>query len=344
MGVDGRLRVGLIGCGFISARHGPAWLASEDADLVAVCDQDLDKARARAAEWGTSGVYANARKLLDRERLDAVDIATRPGTHTQLVGLAAERGAHVLCQKPLAATLEEAAAMAQTCERAGVRFMVNEMWRFLPPIREMGRQIHAGAIGPVHYLRYVWGRRASGERHPVFLDQPYFAEMPRLIVYEAMIHSIDAARYLVGEVESVYARMVRVSRGITGEDMALVVLVHAGGATSSHDASWVTPGGPPEQPQHECVAEGRDGVLHYSERTGELRAIDAREARVLARYPEWMETNQQAFTACIGHFARAVRRDEPFDSSARDNLRTLAATLAAYDSVATGQVVRPPAV
>jgi D-apiose dehydrogenase len=166
--------------------------------------------------------------------------------------------------------------------------------------------------------------------------------MPKLIVYEAMIHSIDSARSLVGEIESVYARMARVSAGIQGEDMALVVLGHAGGATSSHDASWVTPGGAPDEAQYAWRAEGRDGALDYSQRTGELRLLDARGMRVLDRYPDWATPHQQAFTACIGHFAHAVRFDQPFQSSARDNLRTLAATLAAYDSVATGQAVRPP--
>lgn len=338
-----RLRVGLIGCGFISARHGPAWVASADAELVAVCDQDVTKARGRAAEWGIAAVYADAATMLDQEQLDAVDIATRPETHTMLVGMAAARGVHVLCQKPLAPTLEEAAAMVGICERAGVRFMVNEMWRYLPPMATMGELIRAGAIGPVHYLRYVWGRQALRTPHQVFLDQPYFAAMPKLIVYEAMIHSIDAARSLVGEIETVYARMARVSSGILGEDMALVVLGHEGGVTSSHDASWATPGGSPEQPQYAWCAEGRDGALDYSQGTGELRLIDGHEVRVLERYPDWATPHQQAFNACIGHFAHAVRFDEPFRSSARDNLLTLGATLAAYDSAATGQVVRPQA-
>ena len=344
MGSERRLRIGLIGCGFISARHGPAWLAAEDVEFVAVCDQDLSKAQRRATEWGIAGVYADARTMLDQERLDVVDIATRPGTHTMLVGLAAARGIHVLCQKPLAPTFEEAAAMVATCERAGVRFMVNEMWRYLPPMVAMGRLVQAGAIGPVHYLRYVWGRQAFRTPHHVFLDQPYFAEMPKLIVYEAMIHSIDAARSLVGEIDSVYARMVRVSSDIRGEDMALVVLGHEGGVTSSHDASWVTPGGAPEQAQYAWRLEGRDGALDYSERSGELRLIDTRAAQVLERYPDWATPHQQAFTACIGHFAHAVRYDEPFRSSARDNLRTLAATFAAYDSARTGQAIRPPIV
>ncbi|HEV7214591.1 MAG TPA: Gfo/Idh/MocA family oxidoreductase [Chloroflexota bacterium] len=344
MAYDGRLRVGLIGCGFISARHGPAWLASPDAELVAVCDQELPKAERRAAEWGVSGIYADAEQMLDRERLDAVDIATRPGTHTLLVGMAAARGVQILCQKPLAPTLEEAAAMVATCDQAGVRFMVNEMWRYLPPMAAMGRLIRAGALGPVHYLRFVWGRQALRTPHQVFSDQPYFAAMPKLIVYEAMIHTIDAARSLAGDIETVYARLARVSSGIRGEDMALVVLGHAGGATSSHDASWVTPGGAPGEAAYAWRVEGGDATLDYSSGTGELRLIDAKEARVLEHYPDWATPHQQAFTACIGHFAHAVRCDEPFWSPARDNLRTLAAALASYDSAAGGQAVRPPTI
>src|SRR5438128_6752030 len=105
------LRVGMVGCGYISYQHGPAWLGSPDAELVALCDADLGRARARGAEWGVERCYVDPAEMIARERLDAVDIVTRPDTHQALVGIAAERGCHVTCQKPLAATLDEASAM-----------------------------------------------------------------------------------------------------------------------------------------------------------------------------------------------------------------------------------------
>jgi len=340
--VPERIRVGLIGCGFISHQHGPAWGASPDAQLVAVCDQDEARARVRAAEWGVERVYADAAEMIERERPDAVDVVTRPETHSALVRLAAERGVHVLCQKPLAPSFEEARAMVEACERARVRFMVAEMWRHLPWFRDLKRQLEGGGVGEPYHLRVVGARRALSRERPVHPNQPYFADMPKLIVYEMMIHWIDPARYLLGEIGTVYARMKRVNPAIAGEDWALVVLGHATGATSQLDGSWANDAEPPGATREgDVVVEGTDGVLHFAPLARELRLTRLGGATsVVARYPDMVESFQSAFNSCIGDFASAVRTGREFESSARDNLKTLAATFAAYDSARTAEVVR----
>src|SRR3954469_4917365 len=86
------LRAGLIGCGFISQQHIPAWQASPDAELVAVCDAHRPRAEERALQFGISKVYEDVETMLASEQLDAVDIATRPESHKALATLAAERG------------------------------------------------------------------------------------------------------------------------------------------------------------------------------------------------------------------------------------------------------------
>ena len=73
-----RLRVCMVGTGFISYQHGPAWRASDDAELVAVCDQDVARAQARAEAWGVPHVYTDAATMLREQQPDAVDIVTRP--------------------------------------------------------------------------------------------------------------------------------------------------------------------------------------------------------------------------------------------------------------------------
>jgi predicted dehydrogenase len=340
--VPEKIRVGLIGCGFISYQHGPAWRATPDAQLAAVCDQDEARATVRATEWGVERVYTDAAEMIERERPDAVDIVTRPETHTALVRLAAERGVHVLCQKPLAPSLEEARAMVEACERAGVRFMVAEMWRHLPWFRDVKWQIEAGAVGEPYYLRVIGARRALRRERPVHPNQPYFADMPKLIVYEMMIHWVDSARYLLGEIGTVYARMKRVNAAIAGEDWAVVVLGHATGATSQLDGSWANDAEPPGATREgDVVVEGTDGVLHFAPHERELRLTrPGGETSVVARYGDVAESFQSAFDGCIGDFAAAVRTSREFESSARDNLKTLAATFAAYDSARTGEVVR----
>lgn len=342
MGVTRRLRGVLIGCGHISRSHLAGWAAAPDADVVAVCDLDRARAEARAAEAGIERVYTSPEAALAAERPDFVDIVTRPSTHAALVQLATGAGAHVLCQKPLAATLSEAEAMAATCRQAGVRFMVAEMWRWLPWYRELAARLAAGEIGAVHYARWEGAREAFRRRHPVIDSQPYFADMPRLLIYEMLIHWIDTARFLFGDVATVYARTAHINPVIVGEDAAVVVLTHAGGATTVLDHSWGTA---PERREADrrdgnVLIDGTEGSYRFDDGPGILvrLALDGGES-VIGRYKDGGDPFLAAFAACLGHFAACVRGDVPFESPVEDNIKTLAATLAAYDSAERNQVI-----
>src|SRR5579884_2456729 len=123
------LRAALVGAGHISAQHAPAWVATDDASLVAVCDVDRARAENRAAQLAELGhanvvIFTSVDEMLASTSIDCVDIATRPDTHRELIERFAKSGVHVLCQKPLAASLGEAKAMVDVCAQAGVRFMV----------------------------------------------------------------------------------------------------------------------------------------------------------------------------------------------------------------------------
>lgn len=340
-----RLRAALVGAGHISAQHAPAWVASPDADLVAICDVDRARAEARRAQVRALGgpepaLYTDIDAMLAEVRPDCVDLATRPETHHALIARAVKASAHVLCQKPLAPTLAEAQGMADLANAAGARFMVTEMWRFLPWFRDLGRLLAAQTIGSPHYLRIVGPRNPMHRERPVHPNQPYFADMPKLIVYEMYIHWIDAARYLLGDVASVYARAARVNPAIRGEDWALVVLGHQNRATSLLESSWATPTDTPEiRREGDILVEGETGALHLDPRSLELRLIRPSGVEVLQRYDSLDAAFQSAFNACIGHFAAAVRHGQPFESSVADNLKTLAATLAAYESIEKGQAI-----
>jgi len=336
------LRVGLIGCGHISVRHIPAWQATPDAELVAVCDLDRARAEARARQFGIGRVYDDVETMLASERLDAVDIATHDVTHRALVGLAASQGLHVLCQKPLAPTMAEARAMVVLAREAGVRFMVLEMWRHLRPIRDLKRYLDQGIIGPVHALRLLAIPRELRRTRPVDDEQPYLADLPKLMVCDTYIHHIHGIRYLLGDVESVYARMAHVNPAIVGEDKVVIVLGHASGATSLIDASWVVPR---ERQARlylgDFLIEGADGGLHLDPYDAELRLVTRQGTTVLERYGDTGRPGSGAFASCIADFAAGVRYDRPFESSAEDNLKTLAITLATYESVSRGTVVSP---
>jgi predicted dehydrogenase len=260
-----------------------------------------------------------------------------------LASLAASKGVNVLCQKPLASTLAEGREIAEICARAGVRFMVLEMWRHVPAMKDLKGYLDSGMIGPVHMLRLLGHRRPMNRFHPVDSNQPYFADMPKLLVYEMMIHYIDGVRSLMGDVGSVYARTMRINPLIAGDDHALVVFAHTSGATSYIDCSWASP--PDRRPKMgtgDVLIEGETGSLHLDVYDAELRHVTVDgTVTVLKRYEDTQAAYQAAFDSCVGDFAGAIRHGRPFISPGSDNVKTLAAALAAYESMNQGTAVDP---
>ena len=166
-----------------------------------------------------------------------MDVITPPPSHQAICAEAAQRGIHIICQKALAPTFEEAKAIVANAAAAKVRFMVHENFRFQPWHREIKRLLEAGAIGELHSVAFRsrmgdgWGENAYIPR------QPYFREYPRLLVFENGVHFIDTYRYLAGEISRVTAWHRRLNPVIKGEDCALVVFEFANGALGEWDAN-----------------------------------------------------------------------------------------------------------
>ena len=186
------LRGALVGAGRVSANHLQAWMRIPQAEIVAVADPDLAKARERAQAFDIDAahVYAGLAELLDAEaRLDFVDIATRPQTHLEVVGLAAAHGLHVNCQKPFALSLADAREMIRACREAGVVLNVNENWRWRSWYREIRQMIVEGRIGRPAYARFFshgdWF--VHRRQHPVPPDHPH-RRVKRGVVFEMGIH------------------------------------------------------------------------------------------------------------------------------------------------------------
>jgi len=279
-------------------------------------------------------VYTDYRKMLDEEQLDFVDIATRPMLHLEMVRAGAERGLHVLCQKPIADTLEELRAMIAACEAAGVTFMVNENFRHRAWFRQVRNLLDAGALGTPYNARF-FGRWRSTLPTPDFEGQPFFIDMPRLIVFEAEIHPLDTARYLFGEAQTIYARLRRVSPHIKGEDKSLIV-ADFGPLTCQFDSAWyAVPAPSPPGEWDSFVVEGTEATA-VLERGGTL-TLYGESAVQEWRFPE--DTVNQSFVATQRHFIDCVQTGREAETSGPQTLRTMALVFGAYRSAEEGRVV-----
>ena len=197
-----------IGCGFFSRIQMEAWQRVSGSRIVAACDLDRTKAEVFATDFGLRP-YTDAAEMIEAECPDFADIATRPSTHPALVEETARRGIPILLQKPMAETWAEACQIAETARRSGIRLMMNENWRRQAWYRKIHELIQAGRIGePFFYRMEVRNRDGVGERP--FPNQPYFVEMPRFLVMETLVHHIDTARFLIGDIEEVYCRTAKI--------------------------------------------------------------------------------------------------------------------------------------
>ena len=325
----------LIGCGYFGRIQLDGWRRVAGARIEALCDVDRTKAYVAAAEFGASD-YGDVEQMLEEKRPDFVDIATRPASHLPLVRLAAARGMPVLCQKPMASTWEEAVEIAETAKRAGIRLMINENWRWQPWYRRMRELLDRQALGRLVYYRFHVRRRDGWGEKP-YPNQPYFKEMPRLLVLETLVHFLDTARFLFGEMEEVYCQTERVNPVIGGEDMAVIMLRHRSGLRGVIDghrfAETEQEGG---QAMCDARVEGLEGVLslrgHGDLWLGSERVFDP--TGIPGYKGDSCRATQQHFVDCLVSGA-------PFESEGEDYLRhTVAAVEAAYRSAAENRPVR----
>jgi predicted dehydrogenase len=166
--------------------------------------------------------------------------------------------------------------------------------------------------------------------------------MPRLILTDMGCHLVDAARYLFGEIEAVSATIARFGQGNIGEDVATLVVQFAGGALGCLDLSWcASPDhARPEWALNETVVEGSLATVRLmTDGSLELVTLDGRCERRPVPLPADDHVYVEGYAATQRHFIHGLRSDEPHETSARDNLKTMDVVWAAYRSADLGRVV-----
>jgi len=265
-----RLRVAAVGAGYFSQFQYLGWRNIAEIELAALSNRDEAKGSAMAARYGVPRVFRDPAAMLDAVKPDLVDIITPPPTHRPFVAAAVERGIPVICQKPFGTDYADALAIAEHAERAGVPLVVHENFRWEPWYREAKRLIDAGQLGRLHSVAFRL-RPGDGQGPRAYLDrQPYFQTMPRLLVVETAIHWIDTFRFLMGEIDAVYARLRKVNPVIAGEDAGYIVFEFVSGAAGLFDGNRLNDhvAANPRRTMGEMWLEGTGGVLRLD---GEAR-------------------------------------------------------------------------
>ncbi|MEA3225475.1 MAG: Gfo/Idh/MocA family oxidoreductase, partial [Planctomycetota bacterium] len=186
-----------VGAGYFSHFQYEAWQRIPEVTVTAFCNRNAERAKPITEKYGIANHYTDYREMLEKEKPDFVDIITPPPTHLEMCKIAADLGIHVMCQKPLAPTFDEARQIVECTDKADIRFMVHENWRFQPWYREIKKLLDNGVVGNKIHSIYFRSRMGDGWGQDAYLDrQPYFRDYPRLLVYENGVHFIDPYRYL----------------------------------------------------------------------------------------------------------------------------------------------------
>lgn len=330
-----KYRGALIGCGAISGMQLRSWEQIAEVEIVALCDLDLQRAKQRGREYQIPTIYTDYRIMLETETLDFVDISTGPKSHLELISAGATKGIHVLCQKPMANSLREARKMAKVCEDAGVVLMINENYRNQAWFHQIKVLLNEGALGKPFYASFQERTRASLPELN-FGDQPYFSEMPRLMVIENGVHYLDTARFLFGEAQEIYAHVKRVSTQIAGDDLAVILLTF-NDLSCLVDVGWCSvPVESADVTWYEARIEGTLGTVILN-KNGVLTLTTDSDQR------SWSfskDTFFKSFVTTQRHFIECLSFNKTPETSGTETIKTMALVFAAYQSADEDRVVK----
>jgi predicted dehydrogenase len=329
------IRIGILS---FAHHHGEAYLSNlrqmpeGDVELVGVADDDPLRGQTVAAQ--NRALYFHTFEELLEARPDGVIICTENSRHRPLVEMAASRGIHVLCEKPIATTLEDARAIVEACDKAGVLLMTAFPMRFSAPLLELKARLDHGDFGDI----YCFNATNQGElptKHRAWFVDPELAGGGAIM--DHTVHLVDIMRWFTGaEVKAVYARSNRVFHAdeVQVETGALEMLTFEDDVFATIDASWSRP---PYWPTwggltFEMVTQ-RGAVV-----------VDAFRQNLNVYRHDW-ERSHWAYwgsdmnQAMLSDFAAAIRENRPPRVTGVDGLRAVEATLAAYESDRTGKTV-----
>ena len=301
-------------------------------ELIGIADEDMERGRSYAERFNTH-LYANYETLLD-DKADGVIVCSENVKHHALVEMAARAGAHVLCEKPLATTLEDAQAMIECCRQAGVILMTAFPMRFSAPAMQVKAQLENGALGRVYCLNTTNQGQMPIQERGWFVD-PELAGGGAVI--DHTVHLADMLRYyLNSEVTEVFAVTNRILHAnlVQVETAGLLMLTFADGAFATIDCSWSKPFNYPTW--------GGLTMELISERG--LTVVDAFSQNLTVYQQEpaanaWTYWGSDANRGMVQEFAAAMREGRPAQVSGEDGYKALEIVLAAYESAATGQAV-----
>src|SRR5215472_7909773 len=343
-----RVKIGIIGSQFEADIHAASIkMASEFAEVVTVASPTPGNAEAMARKHGIPRVFTDYRQMLKERDIEMITIAAPNRLHAQMTTDIAEAGKHVICEKPLAMTVEECEQMVDVCQQSGVLLLYAEELFFTPKYLKAKEMADDGAFGKVHMVK-------QSEKH-FGPHAAWFWDVNRCgggALMDLGCHGIAFCYWFLGRprIQSVYCQMGTYvhSDKTQGEDEAYCIIEFENGAVGVVEDSWGRRGGMDDR----IEVYGSEGLtfanLHmgnalptYSE-NGYGYAVEKAPSTKGWTYPVFEELWNYGFPQEMVHFARCVRGHEQPQSTGADGLVVMKALYAAYESAGQERKITMP--
>ncbi|MEO1016336.1 MAG: Gfo/Idh/MocA family oxidoreductase [Pseudomonadota bacterium] len=330
-----KLRVGVVGLGFMGELHARVWSQLPNADLVAVADLNPETGKPIADELGCA-FHADPGELLARNDIDAVSIVTPDRAHVDPAVAAAAAGKHILLEKPMAHTAAAAGEIADAAKTHGVRLMVAHVLRFDPRYVQLQQAADPDKLGDVIHIR---AKRNS------IRDLASRLGANSSILFYLGVHDVDMMQWVArSAITRVYAQKVqKLSNG--NEDALYAVVNFANGAIGTLDYSWAWPSGLPAGYYAGFEVVGTKNAALLDVRDQGLQIIGSEGPTNLDTHL-WPTINGKITGDLrdeLLHFAEAILAGEPFvqdPEEARDAIRVLDAIFTSIETGAPADVIR----
>jgi predicted dehydrogenase len=336
-----RVGFGVIGAGLFGENHALVYSRLPGVELVAVCDQNEARAREVAERYGARTYYTDYAQLLAEPDITAVSIATPDFAHSEIALAAAQAGKHILCEKPLATTVEEAQSIVDAAARAGVKLMVDFHNRVNPPFVAARDSVRDGAIGTPSY---AYARLSNTTFVP--LEMLSWADRSSALFFLGS-HAIDIMRFILNDT---VARVHAVSRsgilkglGVDAPDFHVAIAEFERGAVVTFENAWILPRSQPMVYDFKVEVLGSDGALYVdSSHHGafELHSGGRLSYGDVLGVTPTSDLRVGGFVLeAISRFADAVLHDRPVLATGEDGVEATRIVDAIKRSAETGQPI-----
>ncbi|ODP27142.1 Gfo/Idh/MocA family oxidoreductase [Paenibacillus sp. PK4536] len=336
-----KIKVAVFGCGAIAQRrHIPEYAENQHVELVAFADPNLERAQEMVELYGGKA-YASYEEILANEDIDAVSVCTPNYLHAPMTIAAANAGKHVLVEKPMACSIEEAEQMIEAAHKNNVYLMVGHNQRLMPPHVKAKEILDSGKLGKVLTFRTSFGHPGPEAWSVDGADSWFFRKEEAIMgaMGDLGVHKSDFIRYLLNDEVADVASFIGTlhKEGTEVDDNATCLLRMKSGAIGTLVASWTQYKGG----DNSTILWCENGVMKIGTVEGNEVIVELTDGTVETYQVGMMSTNEkQVPSGVIDAFVESITTNTPPTISGEEGLRAVKVILGAFESQKTGRVVQ----